>query len=194
MLTEKEKQLLLLLFKDFGARYNARSISSKVGMTPRGALKALKALEKQYFVTAEPFGKAIEYKFNSGSAVAKKTVELFLLEEAEQEHKRWLEEFKNFEEVEIILLFGSVVKKAKNYSDVDLLIVLTQENFPIIKKRIEEKNKILIKKVHPIFQAPNDLPENIKKKDAVVLDAIRTGVVLKGWTKYVEVIADVTNK
>ncbi len=184
----------MLLFKDFATRYNARSISSKVGMTPRGALKALKALENQNFVIAEPFGKAIEYKFNSQSALAKKTIELFLLEEAEQEHKRWLEEFKNFEEAEILLLFGSAARKAKTYNDVDLLIVLTQENFPQIKKKIEEKNKILVKKIHPVFQAPNDLAENIKKKDLVILDAIKTGIVLKGWTQYVEVISNVTNK
>ncbi len=194
MLSEKEKQILMLLFKDFATRYNARSISSKVGMTPRGALKALKALENQNFVIAEPFGKAIEYKFNSQSALAKKTIELFLLEEAEQEHKRWLEEFKNFEEAEILLLFGSAARKAKTYNDVDLLIVLTQENFPQIKKKIEEKNKILVKKIHPVFQAPNDLAENIKKKDLVILDAIKTGIVLKGWTQYVEVISNVTNK
>ncbi len=84
MITEKKKELIMLLFKDFAARYNARSISSKVDMTPRGALKALKELEKQNFVTAESFGKAIEYKFNTQSAIAKKTIELFLLEEAEQ--------------------------------------------------------------------------------------------------------------
>ncbi len=194
MLSEKEKQILIILFKDFVTRYNARSISSKVEITPRGALKALKALEKQNFVIAEPFGKAIEYKFNTESALAKKTIELFLLEEAEQEHKRWLEEFKNFEEAEILLLFGSAARKAKMYNDVDILIVLTQENFPQIKKRIEEKNKILIKKIHPVFQAPNDLSENIKKRDQVILDAIKTGIVLKGWTQFVEVIANVTNK
>ncbi len=194
MLTEKEKQILLHLFKDFTTRYNARSISAKVDMTPRGALKALKALENQNFVTAEPFGKAIEYRFNTQSAIAKKTIELFLMEEAEQEHKRWLEEFKNFEEAEIILLFGSVTRKTKTYNDVDLLLTVKQENYAALKKRIEEKNKILLKKIHPVFQAPNDLPENIKKKDAVVLDAIRTGVVLKGWMQFVEVIADVANK
>lgn len=194
MLSEKEKRILVILFKDFATRYNARSISSKVGMTPRGALKALKELEKQHFVIAEPFGKAIEYKFNAESALAKKTIELFLLEEAEQEHKRWLEEFKNFEEAEILLLFGSAARKVKTYNDVDLLIVLTQEKFSEIKKRIEEKNKILIKKIHPIFQAPNDLPENIKKRDPVILDAIKTGIVLRGWTKFVEVIANVRSK
>ena len=34
MLSEKERAILLLLFKDFGTEYNARSISGKVGMTP----------------------------------------------------------------------------------------------------------------------------------------------------------------
>ncbi len=194
MLSEKEKQLLLLLFKDFRTRYNARSISAKVGMTPRGALKALKALEEQQFVIAEPFGKAIEYKFNPQSAIAKKTIELFLMEEAEQQYKRWLEEFKNFEEADILLLFGSVTRNTKNYNDVDLLLTVKQENYPALKKRIEEKNKVLLKKIHPVFQTPADFIENIKKKDPVVLDAIRTGIILKGWTQFVEVIAHVASE
>ncbi len=82
-----------------------------------------------------------------------------MLEEAEQEHKRWLEEFKNFEEAEILLLFGSAARKAKTYNDVDILIVLTQENFPQIKKRIEEKNKKRKKKVRtPLYVCLSHLP------------------------------------
>ncbi len=59
MLSDKEKAILLLLFKDFSSSYNARSISGKVGMTPRGALKALKSLEKQDCVIPKRCGKAI---------------------------------------------------------------------------------------------------------------------------------------
>lgn len=194
MLSEKEKQILLLLFKDFTTKYNARSISAKVTMTPRGALKALKELERQQLVIAEPFGKAIHFSFNSVSLLAKKTIELFLLEEAEQKSKRWLEEFKKFEEAEILLLFGSVVRNEKKYNDVDILIVIDKEKYKNIQKKIEQKNQILIKKIHPIFQTKKDLEENIKRKDPVLLDAIRTGVVLKGWMEFVEVIAHVTSK
>lgn len=194
MLSEKEKQILLLLFKDFTTKYNARSISAKVAMSPRGALKALKELERQQLVHAEPFGKAIQYSLNNTSLLAKKTIELFLLEEAEQKSKRWLEEFKKFEEAEILLLFGSVVRNEKNYNDIDLLIVIDKEKYKNIQKKIEQKNQILIKKIHPVFQTKKDMEENIKRKDPVLLDAIRTGIILKGWTEVVEVIAHVTSK
>jgi predicted nucleotidyltransferase len=194
MISEKEKQLLLLLFKDFTTRYNARSISTHVQMTPRGALKALKALEEKNYVKAEPFGKAIEYSFNGESNLGRKTIELFLLEEAEKEYKRWLEECKSFEEAEMLVLFGSVARKAKHYNDVDLLLIIDKKDFKKIKKRIEQKNAILTKKIHPVFQTKNDLAKNITKKDPVVIDIIRSGIALKGWDTYVEVITDVASK
>ena len=194
MTSNKKKEILVLLFKDFTTKYNARSISTKVGMTPRGALKALKEFEKQQLVKAEPFGKAIQYSFNNHSLLARKTIELFLLEEAEQKYKRWIEEFKKFAEAEILVLFGSATRNNKTYNDIDLLIVLKKENYNPLMKKIEEKNSILPKKIHPIIQTQNDIQENIQRKDAIILDAIRTGIVLKGWTTFVEVVTNVASK
>ncbi|MFH1072725.1 MAG: nucleotidyltransferase domain-containing protein [Nanoarchaeota archaeon] len=191
MLSEKEKKILLLLCKDFTSKYNARTISGKVNMTPRGALKALKNLEKQNFVAGKPFGKAIHYTI-SYTYFTKKTIELLLLEEAEFQYKRWLEEFKDFKEAEIIVLFGSVARKQREYQDVDLLLVVQKRNYPALRKRIEEKNSILLKKIHPVFQTITDLKNNIRKKDEVVLHTVQEGISLKGQYDLIEVIADVT--
>lgn len=191
MITDKEKQILLILFKDFRTRYNARSLSLKIAMTPRGTLKALKALEKQKLVAAERFGKAIQYTYNLRSLLAKKTIELFLLEEAEFKYKRWMEEFKKFDEADILILFGSIVRMER-YNDVDLLIVVKKKRYKALKKKIDEKNGILIKKIHPLFQTRRDLQENIKRKDPVIIDAIKTGIVLKGWTAFIEVMENVS--
>src|SRR3989338_10494193 len=141
MISDKEKAILLLLFKDFSVSYNARSISGKVGMTPRGALKALKNLEKQGFVTSKPFGKAIECKFNFSNALAKKSVELFLLEEAELKHRRWLREFGDLAEAYILVLFGSAVRKEKDYKDIDFVVVVAEDKFRAIRKAIGEKQE-----------------------------------------------------
>lgn len=191
MLSDKEKAILLLLFKDFSISYNARSMSGKIGMTPRGALKALKNLEKQGFVIPKPFGKAIWYKFNFSSALAKKSIELFLLEEAELKHKRWLAEFGDLVEAYILVLFGSVVRKEKDYNDIDLVAVVSQSKFRALLKAIDEKQALMIKRIHVVWQSPNDLKSNLKKKDPVMLDAVRTGVVLKGQTELVEVVESV---
>ena len=191
MLSEKERELLLLLFKDFSISYNARSISGKVGMTPRGALKALKNLEKQDFVIPKPFGKAIEYKFNFSNALAKKSVELFLLEEAELRHKRWLAEFGDLADAHILVLFGSVVRKEKDYKDIDLVVVVAEDKLYVVRKAIGEKQELMAKRIHVVWQSPNDLKSNLKKKDPVMLDALRTGVVLKGQAELVEVVESV---
>jgi predicted nucleotidyltransferase len=193
-MTENEKNILKLLFKDFTAQYNARSMSKHVSMTPRGTLKALKLLEQQNLVCAKQFGNAIQYVFNFHSFIAQKTIELLLAEEAEQNYKRWLEEFNIFEEAKILLLFGSITKNKQSYRDIDVVIVIRKGDYPTLRKKIEEKNKILFKKIHPVIQTPADFLENIQKKDPVILDAIRTGIALKGGTEFVEVMVHVTGK
>ena len=164
MLSDKEKAILLLLFRDFSISYNARSLSGKVGMTPRGALKAMKNLEKQGFVIPKPFGRAIEYRFNFSNALAKKSVELFLLEEAELKHRRWLAEFGDLADAHILVLFGSVVRKEKDYKDIDLVVVVAEDKFYVVRKAIGEKQELMAKRIHVVWQSPNDLRGNLKKR------------------------------
>lgn len=190
VISNKEREILVVLFKDFTTQYNARSISKIVSMTPRGALKALKNLESQNFVAAKPFGKAIQYKLNF-NALTEKTLELLLLEEAELKYKRWREEFKDFDDAEIIILFGSVLRKEGKHNDIDVVFVFKKEKYKVIMRKVEEKNEILPKKIHSVIQTPTDLRENIIKKDLVIIDAIKTGIVIKGHDKLIEVMSEV---
>jgi predicted nucleotidyltransferase len=192
MISDKEKAILVLLFKDFSTSYNARSISGKVGMTPRGALKAFKNLEKQGFVVARRFGRAIDYKFSFSSVLAKKSIELFLLEEAELKHKRWLAEFDGLADANILVLFGSAARKEKDYNDIDLVVVVRKEKLNAVSKAVAEKQELMTKRIHVVWQSPGDLMKNLKKKDPVMLDALRTGVVLKGQNELIGVVENVT--
>ena len=191
MLTIKEGEIMLVLFKDFTTWYNATNISRVIKITPRGSLKVLKNLEKQEYVISKQFGKAIHYKINFNN-LTKKTLELLLLEEAEKKHKRWVHEFKEFEKPKILILFGSVLKN-KDYKDIDLLIVIENKNYSTIMNLIDKKNKILIKPVHPIIQTMEDLKDNILKKDEVILDALRTGIVLNGQKEIIGIIENAAN-
>ncbi len=193
VISKTERGIVMLLFRDLSSRHNASTISGLLGVTPRGALKALKHLEAQQFVASEHFGRAIEFKLKY-NAILKKSVELFLLEEAELNHKRWVEEFKNFSEADIILLFGSALRKDRAYNDIDLLLVVEKAKYNALKKKIDEKNAVLPKMIHPIFQTQKDINENFIKKDKVVLNAVKTGVVLKGYSRFVEAIADAASR
>ena len=80
-LTEKESEVLLKLFKDFSQDYNANSISKQVNITPRGALKMLKNMEKEKLIIGRKLGKAVFYKPNLTDIYTIKTIETLLIGE-----------------------------------------------------------------------------------------------------------------
>ncbi|MBI4016737.1 MAG: winged helix-turn-helix transcriptional regulator [Candidatus Aenigmarchaeota archaeon] len=187
-LSEKEREIVLVLAKDFGSLYNARSLSKHVGMSPRGALKALKSLEKFEMVKGRVFGKAILYNLSFTEHI-KKLLPLLLFEEAQTKALRWVREFEGFK-ADALVLFGSVLR-GKYYNDVDLMIVVDMKNYKAVNKQVDEKNVILVKRIHPVWQTIEDLEKNIKKPDKVVLEILKTGVVLKGHELIAEVLANI---
>tara|TARA_Y100000310_G_C20509442_1_gene728080 strand:- start:175 stop:768 length:594 start_codon:yes stop_codon:yes gene_type:complete len=192
-LTTKENEVLLMLFKDFTKDYNANSLSKIVGITPRGALKILKNLHKQNLLMCKKFGKAVFYKLNLEDYYTFRTIETLLIYEAREKVPRWLAEFKElFKDVEIAIIFGSIIRNPKQANDIDLLLVFTQKKMKQVKDFINEKNKILLKPIHSIMQSPNDIKKNLKKKDPVVLNALKRGYVLHGYDKLIEVVKNVT--
>lgn len=193
-LTPTENKVLLTLFKDFSKNYNANSLSRPVEITPRGALKILKHLKKLNLVVSRPFGKAMFYKVNLEDYYAFRTVETLLISEAREKAPRWLSEFQElFKHTEIVIIFGSIVRQPKEANDVDVLLVFQQKKVKEIKAFILEKNRILLKPIHPIMQLPEDLKTNLKKKDPVVLNALKQGYVLHGYDKLMERVKNVTS-
>ena len=192
-LTEKESEILLKLFKDFSQDYNANSISKQVNITPRGALKMLKNMEKEKLVIGRKLGKAVFYKPNLEDIYTIKTIETLLIREARNKAARWLHEFEDvFKDTKILIIFGSIIKNPAYANDIDILFVFEKKNYKKISAFINEKNKTLLKKIHSIPQTMKDLKENLKKNEAIK-EAIRTGYVLHGFNKLVGVIKSVTS-
>ncbi len=191
-LTEKEKEIVLLLAKDFTADYNARSLSKKVGMSPRGALKALKFLEQNRIVKGKPVGKSIIYRLVYDE-YSQMLVATFLFDEARTKAPRWIKEFSEFKKAKALVLFGSVVR-SDAHNDVDLLILVERKDYAALYKLVKAKNDILVKPVHPVWQTRKDLVKNILKRDAVVLEIIKTGIVLRGHYLITEVLASVARR
>ena len=193
-LTKKESEILLSLFKDFTNNYNANSLSKKIGITPRGALKMLKNLKSQNILTSREFGKAVFYKINLGDEYAIKLMSILLMEEAREKASRWLSEFKELLEcVDIAIIFGSIIRNPKTANDIDLLIVFKKERYSMIEKEINQKREISSKVIHVVKQTPDNLIKNLKKKDEVVLNIIKSGYVLQGYEKLVKIIENVTS-
>ena len=193
-LTKKESELLLVLCKDYSKNYNANSISTLIGITARGALKILKNLYAQHLLIRKQYGKATFYKINYDDDYAKKLVSTLLMQEAKERSSRWIAEFRGlFKDTEIIILFGSTLKKPEHAKDVDVIMVFKKKKYTKVMDFIEQKNKILLKPIHAIIQTPKDLPKNLNSKNPAALNAIRDGIVLYGSDRLVEVLKDVTS-
>ena len=192
--TPLEKKIVLKLFKDFTVDYNSSSIAKVLNKTRVGTFKALNSLEKYTIVKGRILGKARFYRINLEDEYARKNVETLLMEEAKS-YTRWKDELNElFGLTHIVILFGSIIRNEEKANDIDLLLVFDKKNNNKVNQFIKEKNQLLIKKLHPIKQTRDDLRKNILKRDKVILDAIRSGIVLHGYGKIMGMIKNVTSK
>ncbi|MFH1848785.1 MAG: nucleotidyltransferase domain-containing protein [archaeon] len=192
--TITEKRAILRLVKDFTHEYNPSSLGKVIGITRVGTFKALRELEKKGIVNGKNYGKARYYTVDLSDDYARKNAEILLMEQS-RAYQRWVDEFEGLSEyAEIIVLFGSMLRDEHKASDVDVLLVYDAKNNKRINEIIREKDEMLAKRIHPVKQTKEDLISNIKKKDEVVLSAIRDGVVIYGFEELLRVIRDVTCK
>ena len=161
-LTQKERETVLILFKDYTTFYNANSISKVLNISHVGAQKIFKRLLQENVVISKTIGKSITYKLNFNNDYVASLVSFLLADEANK-FKRWKEEFKElFKKDRIVMLFGSTIKE-----------------------------EILPKKLHSIKLNHHDLLENLKKRDKAFVDIIRNAIILYGQDTYVEILKNV---
>ncbi|MDP3027201.1 MAG: nucleotidyltransferase domain-containing protein [Nanoarchaeota archaeon] len=188
MKLSKKQEIIKLLFKDFLTKYNSRSISKKINISHAGSFKILKKLEKEDIVNHEKIGRALIYSLNLGNQIANKEIEMIFLLES-QNFKRWVEEFKDLEnKVKFLVLFGSITRNAEQANDIDLLIVADENNLEDIKKSIKKIQKYTSKKIHPLIQTIGNFKKDVNEKNKVMIEIIKTGIVLYGQEEYVKLL------
>ena len=192
--THLEKEIVLRLFKDFTVEYNASSVAKILNKTRVGTFKALHSLEQDSIVKGRNMGKARFYRINLEDEYARKNVETLLMEEAKN-YTRWKDELSQlFGLANIVILFGSIIKNEDKAKDVDLLIVLNRKNNDKVNQFIKEKNQLLIKKLHLIKQTNDDLRKNIIKRDKVIVNSIKDGIILHGYEKIIDMIKNAASR
>ncbi len=190
-LTKNEREVVLILLKDFTSFYNANSISKVLKISHVGAQKIFKRLLNEDLVVSKIIGKSIIYKLNFGNDYVNQLTSFLLADEANN-FKRWKEEFKElFKNNRIVMLFGSAIKDYSSARDIDLMIVLEEKDLKEVNLIIRKKEEILPKKIHAIKLTDTDLLENIKKKDKAVVDIVKNAIILYGQDKYVDILKNV---
>ncbi len=192
-LTKKERETLLILFKDYTHFYNANSISKVLNMSHVGAQKIFKRLLQQNLVVSRTIGKSIIYKLNFNDVYTNQLISFLLADEANN-FKRWKEEFKElFKKGRIITLFGSTIKNYALAHDIDLMVVIENKDRKEINAILKKKEEMLPKKLHAIKLTHRDLLDNLKKKDKAIADIVKNAIILYGQERYVEIIKNVTS-
>ena len=187
-ITKTEIAVILQIIKHPQIDYNSNNLAKAIGVTPMGALKVVKRLERESILKAKKFGNTTIYSFNPENIYAKQHVTLIISREAQYVSpliKRWILELKKIQSAEMIILFGSVLEKSIP-NDIDILCMTNQKNFSKLQLEVERINDINIKKIHPLYQTKDDVISNIKKGDKPILNAIN-GIVIFGQEKFLEI-------
>lgn len=194
MIPKNTKKITLFLLKnidEFG--YNINQISKLNKISVGSAFKILKQFEKDNLVVKKDISNASHYKLNFDNPEMIKLCELLILGEKrilKGYSKIYAEEIIKFEQAEIIIIFGSVLKE-KVFNDVDVLFVTTQT------KKVNEFcldiSKIRTKPVVPLILRKEDIIKEIKNKREPIIDLIKKGVVLKGENEFMEMMKNVNS-
>ena len=185
-LTQKEREALLVLFKDFTSYYNAHSISKILNISHVGAQKICKRLLNERLVVSKRIGKSIIYTPDFGNDYLVQLLTFLLADEANN-FKRWKEEFKELDG-RIVMMFGSAIKNYAQARDIDIMVVIKKSEIKWINTILKKKEEMLPKKFHAIKLTHQDLLENIKKKDKAMVDIIKNAIILFGQREYVDIL------
>ena len=188
-ITNNEMLFVLSIFKSPEKEYNTSDIAKLLGISPMGALKIARRLEKENILKSKEIGKARIYQLNMRNDYVREYIKFLLRREAEQAPsyvKVWINELRKIKNADVAILFGSVLRK-KEANDIDALLITNQKRFSKLKKEVENINLLNIKKLHPIYQSEKDIKANIKKGGKALLNAIK-GIVSFGEEKIVDLL------
>jgi len=190
MIPKNTKKVMLYLLRNLEL-VNINQISKNLSISVGSAFKILRKLEKESILISSNLGNAKFYQINLKSDETIRWCEILLSEERRNLKgypKIYAEEIQKFEYSELIILFGSVLAN-KNFNDVDVLFITgkTKE----VTKFCLNISKIKTKPVVPLILTREDFVKEIKSKKEAVLNILKTGVILRGESLFLEVLKNV---
>lgn len=174
--------------------YNINQIARELKISVGSGHKILKHLEKNKLIKSRKLGNAIYYKLNLDNEETQKIAALVLIESRNrtlQKNPRArvyasdLKEAGSFSKA--ALMFGSVLEK-KEPADVDVIFIINKKAVKKVEDFCLRLSSLRPKKITPLIMTSRDLKNNIKKRDAVVLDILKKGIVLYGEDNLINIL------
>ncbi|OGJ20657.1 hypothetical protein A3K73_05785 [Candidatus Pacearchaeota archaeon RBG_13_36_9] len=197
MVIKKSYEALKILLKDISKKHTVTSLSKERGISRVGSWKLLKELEKESLITLAPVGpektSVQEARLNWDNPVLEKTLALMLAEDALKQNK-WIYNFKELENnVDFLILYGSILHSPKEADDIDILNLISNEkNFIKVGKIIDSIQATQSKKIHAINLTEKELKHELKNKNRAYAEALKKGVILFGQENFIKFIKEIS--
>lgn len=189
ILTENEKRVLRFLAateKD----YSINDVAKACGITPNGAYKMLRKLEKEGVLLAKHIANIKAYKPDFQNEKTARIYELAFMPDAIQGRlKLRSDDLERLKAVtKACVIFGSYITAKQKPEDLDALFVVEKNDFESYKKVLAKVQDIAPVKIHGVVQTTEDMRQNLKKNDHIITEALQKGVALWGFDTIVKVI------
>jgi predicted nucleotidyltransferase len=196
MVIKKSYEILKILLKDIDKKHTVTSLSKERGISRVGSWKLLKELEKENLIILTPIGpektSVQEVSLNLDNPILEKILALMLTEDSLKQNK-WRYNFKELKNnVDFLILFGSILHSPKEANDIDILsLVSNEKNFIKINKIIADIQIAQSKKIHAINLTKKELKHEIKDKNKAYTEALKKGIVLFGQENFIKFIKEI---
>ncbi|MBN2423070.1 nucleotidyltransferase domain-containing protein [Candidatus Woesearchaeota archaeon] len=193
MLTENQKKVLKYIMVNYSTYPSINKIAKECSLTPNGAYKILKKFEKEGILNYKQISNIKSYYLNYKNNKTKNILELALISDINIKRINYRkEDLKQLRAIaKSCILFGSYIENKKEPNDLDVLFILEKKDFKEYKKRLNEIKEILPVKIHDMIQTNEDLINNIKKRNEVILKILEKGIILWGFNDIIEVFLSV---
>jgi hypothetical protein len=185
---ETTNNILLNILKEPSIYNTVTSIAKKSNLSRVGTWKALKKIDRLLKFKAIGPGKTsaeiIELNFDNILTI--RYAEIALIEQAAG-FQRWIDTFQRLEEnTEFIILFGSILHSSKNANDIDIITVSNKNKVAGLNESILLIQKSQLKKIHATNFTPAEFKEELNKNNKIIVDALRTGIILSGQERFIK--------
>jgi hypothetical protein len=197
MAIKKSYEILKILLKDISKKHTVTSLSKEREISRVGSWKILKELEKENLIILTPIGpektSVQEVSLNWDNPILEKTLSLLLTEDSIKQSK-WRYNFKELENnVDFLILFGSILHSPKEAKDIDILsLVSNEKNFVKINKIITDIQIAQDKKIHALNLTEKELKQELKNKNKAYTEALKKGIVLFGQENFIKFIREIS--
>ena len=188
--TVNQQRVIRFLATRIGKDHSINDIARECNLAPNGAYKILTKFEKQGAFKVKTIANIKSYSMNFDNEKTRPVLELaFTPNVLEGRVKLRAEDLQRLKSTaKACILFGSYITQKEKPGDLDVLFVLEKKDYERFRDTLAKVQDLVPVKIQDVVQTPEDLKDNLKKGDPIVMVALQKGIVLWGSNVLAETV------